>query len=201
MASWSNRGWRIALAAGLIAAGSFSCQKEAATDDEGIIDYKPIAEQDPDADQPMVEFPAATLTDDASLNQFISDALKICAIGDYDKFRQLFASTHRPPEQDDFKRIWHGVQGVFIQSVHGPVTDRDGQVSWYVHALVRLRKPDSRNRNKRDAVVAVFKEEGEWRMGAAPQGAVRKILAASTQPEGAATSRPSSGPGQVSRGR
>lgn len=188
---WNTCSWRTALAAALLTAGSFSCRQEGKTDDEGIIDYKPIAEQDPDAAQPMVEFPSGTLTDDPALNQFIRDALKVCAVGDYDKFRQLFASTHRPPEQEDFTRIWHGVQGVFIQSVHGPVKDRDGQDTWYVHALVRLRKADSRNRNKRDAVVAVFKEEGEWRIGAAPQGVIRKILAASTQP---AASRPASGP-------
>lgn len=154
--------------------------------DEGVIDLKPIGDEVPAAERPMVEFNC--LTDDPSMNQFIRQALTVCAEGDYDKFRQLFATSYPPPEYDSFKRIWQGVEGVFIRSVHGPYPGKENRPTYYVHAHVRLRKPDSKNRTKRDAVVAVFKELDEWRMGSAPPGVIEKILAASTQPAG--TTRP-----------
>jgi hypothetical protein len=174
-----------------ISAGLAGCDRGGdAKTDEGSIDYQPLSQVYPSADEPMVEFHC--LTEDASLNQFINNALKACAEGDYDKFRLIFATSQRPPERDSFGRIWQGVQGVYVQSVHGPYPNKENQPTYYVHAMVRLRKPDSKDRTKRDAVVAIFKEGNEWRLGDAPPGAKRKILAASTQP--AAASRPATQP-------
>lgn len=169
----------VALAA-LTAFGSIGgCRCQGSVDENTSIDARPLGEEDPEAPRPTVHFPSYCRMQDPALNKFIEAALETCATGDYDKFRLLFGTEFTPPAASDFERIWKGVQSVEIISVRaGPQEPPE----YYVHAMVRLRKPDRRERDKRDAVVAVFKEGTEWRMAPPPKEIIHQIMIADSQP-------------------
>jgi len=158
--------------------GGYGCQKSV-EDSDATIDKPPISEKDPKADRPLVQFPQHLQTNEPSLNQFIVSALQTCATGDYDAFRQLFGSSFKPPGPADFERIWYQVQSVEVISVHA---GQEEPPEYYVHATVKLRIPDRRDREKRDVVVAVVREADEWRMAQAPKEAIHKVLVVDSQP-------------------
>lgn len=184
----------------LVTAGTPGCDR---TEEEIDTNLGPAPLIDrPNAVPPTVQFPPQLQTSDPTLNLFIENALDVCARGDYAGFRLLFASTYTPPIESDFQRIWAGVKSVQIVSVHADPKERD---QYYVHAVVQLRAPDARQRTKRDAIVAVQREGGEWRLSPPPKEVVHKILVIDSRPadetsresavRGANTSRPSTAPG------
>ena len=170
--------WGVALVAGSM--GGCECGEDVLVKTGGRIDRETIAEKDPQAPRPGVVFPKKALTDDTTLNEFITKALEVCHRGDYDGFRQLFGTAYRPPDQRSFERVWAGVRDITVASIRGP--GRETPPEYYAHAVVRLRQPDRKDRQKRDVVVKVFREAGDWRLGEAPKEIVRKILIASSRP-------------------
>lgn len=166
------------------------CECERSTSEEITLDdeVRIVTKSDPDAERPETYFPSRLRTDDESLNRFIDHALKVAHEGAYDDFRVLFGTAYNPPSYEDFGRVWHGVREIRIVSVH-PFR-RDPQ-TYLVHIEVTLRAPDSRGRTRRDTVVEIFREAGEWRLGAPPKEAIAQVLAADSQPAGASvTSQP-----------
>jgi hypothetical protein len=146
----------------------------------------------PKAPAPTVAFPRELQKDDSTLNKFIEDALSICAEGDYDRFRQLFGAAYAPPTKEDFDKIWAGVKSIEIVSVHPD--PREKPPIYYVHANVLLRQADPHGRTKRDAIVAVFQENGQWRLSPPSKEIVHKVLLADSRPADGAASRPSTRP-------
>src|SRR5205814_8947672 len=136
-------------------------------DEDNSIDQPPLSSSDPAAKRPVVYFPSdiRAKIDDISLNKFVEDTLTICASGDYDRFRQLFGPSYTPPDKSDFDKIWYNVKNVQVVSVHA---DAKEPPDYYVHAWVDLRQPDAHHRTRRDAIVAVVKQEGRWRLFRAP---------------------------------
>jgi hypothetical protein len=159
--------------------GGCECQRSA--DEDVSIEVPKITDKDPNANRPLVYFPSRCQTEDITLNKFIEQALVVCAQGDYDGFRQLFGTSFTPPSKTDFERIWYNVVNVEVVSTH---PGKQEPPEYYVHAVVRLREPDRRNRSQRDAVVAIFKEADEWRMAPPSKEFVRKVLMADSQPAG-----------------
>ena len=178
---------------GLALAG---CHKSNQQDDNSI-DQPPLAQIEPEAKKPTVYFPRGFLTPDIKLNKYIEDALSICASGDYDGFRQLFGPSYSPPNKSDFDKIWHNVKSVQIASIH-PDRRKDPP-DYYVHAWVDLRQPDAHHRTRRDAIVAVKKDEGQWRLFQAPNDFVHRILVADSQPGEEPVVRKHSNKGQQTR--
>lgn len=172
----------VALAAG--------CKDDWAADNS--MDPKPIVEDQPDAEPPRIQFPPEARQEDASLNAEIEQVLKVCEQGDYDGFCKRFGIAEVPPSYDEFKRIWHGVREISIQSVHA---GREDPLEYFVHAVIKLRQEDNQKRTQRDIVVRVFKEMGEWRISGASKDAVRKVLMADTQPAPGSTAEPAVGAG------
>lgn len=178
-----NRKW-IPVAVGgclavLLLAGLSGCKREASAENDGEIDKVPIGELLPDKEPPKVDFPDHLKTDDVVLNEFIFKGLRYCVKGDYDGFRQLFGVSYQPPDEDRFKKLWLGVKLVKIQGIYH---DRRQPNDYYVHAVIQLRKADRRERSERQAVLWVFKEGDEWRLGPAPSDITGRVLIASTQP-------------------
>lgn len=178
-----ERIWTPVTAGGLLAvlllAGLAGCKGEASAENDGEIDPPPLIEEYPDKEPPAVLFPEELKTDDVVLNQFIHNGLDCCAKGDYDRFRQLFGVSYQPPDADRFKKLWQGVRLVRIAGIYH---DARRPNDYYVHAVVELRKADRRDRSERQAVIWVFKEGEEWRLGPAPSDIVGRVLVASTQP-------------------
>ncbi len=159
------------------ACGGCRCGREPAPD-ETEIDVKDIVARQPDVDRPRVDFPTSLQSDDPTLNEFIRRALGICERGDYDGFRQLFSIHTTPTSQKDFERVWLSVQEITVAGVYAA---RGSPDIFFVHAIVRYREPDRKGRLTRDAALAVFKENGHWRIGPAPTGIIRKMRAAAAQ--------------------
>lgn len=166
--------------------GGCRCGRDVKVDEGVQIDRPAITEEEPGADPPKTTFPQRWRQDDATVNRFVQDALRICAHGNYDAFRELFGTDYSPPGERDFTRVWHNVREIRVASLRRDPR-REGPGEYYLHFVVRLRQPDRKSRERRDVVVRLFQEAGRWRMGQAPREVVDKVLAASTRP---ARSRP-----------
>lgn len=165
--------WVGLLAVGLLAGCRGSEQNEAG------LDFEDMVEVQPNAVPPRVHFPAECQQADPSVNEFVSDVLDTCQRGNYDKFCNLFGINEVPPSHDNFQRIWGGVSEVAVRSIHAGPQDPP---QYFVHAVVKLRKPDAQKRLQRDVVVRVYKELNEWRISGASKEIIRKVLVADSQP-------------------
>lgn len=159
--------------------GGCRCDQSTSTDQGPRIETEKIVEKSPQAPRPEVVFPERWHSTDASVNAFVRQALQVCAEGDYDGFRQLFGTTYTPPDQAEFERVWYAVRQI---TVAGFYRGQQDPPEYYLHAVVQYRGPDRKGRTRRDAVVAIFQEAGQWRLAPAPTEVVRKVVAASTRP-------------------
>ncbi|HOB73022.1 MAG TPA: hypothetical protein PKG54_00725 [Phycisphaerae bacterium] len=178
-----NRKW-ISLAVGecaavFLLAGLTGCERNTSTENDGMIDNPPLVDEFQGSPAPTVAFPEHLKTGDVVLNEFIRKALDCCAKGDYDRFRQLFGISYQPPDANQFRKLWQGVKLVKIEGIYH---DQRQPNDYYVHAVIELRKPDRRDRSERQAVIWVFREGDEWRIGPAPSDIAGRVLVTSTQP-------------------
>ncbi len=179
------------LALGVLTAAIMVCLAGCRSDEENLgaeIDKAKLAEAKPTAERPRTYFPPSCQQADQQLNAFIQRILKTCEEGDYDGFSQLLGTTETPPSYDDFGRLWMGIREIAVKSVR---TSQEEPPQYFVHAIAKLRKPDTDNRNERDIVIRIFREMGEWRIGGAHKDIARKILVADTQPDSAPAGEPS----------
>lgn len=146
---------------------------------EAEIDVVPLSHADPSAERPSVKFPPACQQADQALNAFVVRVLEVCEQGDYDGFCQFLGTTERPPTQEAFKRLWGGIREIEVKSVRATEGEKP---QYFVHAIARLRKPDSEQRTERDIVIRIYRETDEWRISGAPKEITRKIIAADSQP-------------------
>lgn len=175
----------------LVTVAFVGCRDSSDAPTDAGVDRDPLSEIH-GAVKPIVVFPVEHQQPDASVNQFIRDALQTCAEGDYDGFRQLFSLRLPPPGPTQFQLIWRNVKEVVIKSVHQhPKLPNE----YYAHVVVKLRQRDRRDRLERDVVVAVQKEENQWRLAEAPAEIIRQILVADSQP----STRPAEGVGSPGR--
>ncbi len=176
---------RILLAAAAVAGsmGGCECGKEEVGEDHNALDRPTITEENPQVERPNVYFPRDLMTEDVSLNKFVDKALNVCYEGDYDGFRQLFGASYKPPKETNFQAIWTQVRSVQVARIEQH-PGKEPPV-YYLHAVVRLRNPDSKGRTRRDIVIAIFPEAGQWRLGNAPEEVTRFMLGLSgTQASG-----------------
>lgn len=170
--------WAILFVTGSM--GGCECQRDVLVDDGPEIDLPPISKVNPEAERPYTHFASDLHTDDVSLNKFVENAMKTCEDGDYDAFRQLFGTAYTPAVYEDFKNVWHNVRDI---QVCGLGDDTQKKETYYLHVKVRYRQPDSKGRLIRDAVVIIFKEAGEWRLGHATKDIINKVLKGDGPPE------------------
>jgi len=153
--------------------GGCECQRDVIVDEGPTIDKPALADVNPQVERPYTHFPSELHTEDLGLNRFVENALKTCEKGDYDAFRQLFGTSYTPTEYEAFDRVWRNVGEIRVK---GLGTDKTKTDSYYLYAVVKLRKADDKDRVRRDAVLTIFKESGEWRLGPAPKEIVQKVL-------------------------
>lgn len=171
------------LLAAFCAAGSVGgckCGRDVAAPDEITIDQPTLIQQNPNVPQPEINFPQELKTEDPSFNQFVLTMLDICNKGDYDGYRQLFGTAYTPTPRTNFESVWQQIR--VIQVVRIEKHPRKDPPEYYLHARIVLRQPDRQNRTERNAIIMIFKEEGEWRLGSAPKEVSRAMLAADSQP-------------------
>lgn len=166
----------------VLGAGLLTACNDEDPDDQSLT-LPSMLEVQPGAEPPKIKFPAEWHQADPTVNAFIMRVLDICQRGDYDRFCSLFGISDAPPGYDDFKRIWGGVGELAVRSVR---MGSDDPPQYFVHTTVKLRQADSQKRTERAAVIRVFKELDDWRISAAPQDIVRKVLIADSQPASSA---------------
>ena len=138
-------------------------------DDSDGIDGVPV-----EAQQAPVHFPDKLRVEDASVNEFILEAIHTCVEGDYEAFRLLWSAKEEPLTEQEFRRGWRAVREVDIQQVRKLQTP-EGEIVYAVRGLVRLDPAEVPEPN-RDIVLLLVKENDQWRIARAP-GSVRQMLA------------------------
>ncbi|MHC4444786.1 MAG: hypothetical protein ACYTF1_11725 [Planctomycetota bacterium] len=153
--------------------GGCECQRDVLVADGPEIEEPTMVELEPHAQRPMTHFSSDLHTEDVGLNKFVEKALTVCEQGDYDSFRQLFGTAYAPPEKQSFQRVWHNVRDIQVGKL---LSARSNAELYYLHAVIRFRETDQKERTNRDLVLTIFKEEGDWRLGTASKEISNRIL-------------------------
>jgi hypothetical protein len=127
----------------------------------------------------LLVFPAELRVDDPAVNEFVEHAMAVCAGGDYERFRLLWSAKDDPLPREEYEQGWQAVQRIEIRALErvivatGSGHDPTGGDNAYVlFAEVNL-DPNHRaakHEPRRDAVMLLIQEQGEWRLAHAPKG-------------------------------
>lgn len=177
--------WTAVLAAGSI--GGCKCGDGASTEGGPAIVTPSLVDEDPKAAERSTDFPEDLHTDDASLNAFVDQALSVCARGDYDGFRQLFAADVQRRTRLEFERVWQAAKEIEVADL---VKDPDEALCYHLYAVLHWQEQDRKGRTKRDAVVTISQEGGEWRLRPADSEVSQVMIA---RQKSAASTRPAVG--------
>jgi hypothetical protein len=157
---------------------------------------------DPSGERPMLEFPKAAQSDDASMNRFIEEFYDTCCKGEYDKFRLMMSTRVDPFAEQRFKKSLVAIERVQIEGIERlPDVAEIPPPIYVVRSRVKLRpsmqKPGDVDRTNRTIAILVFKEAGKWVMAPAPKSVMKDLdLLAGTESQPAAESQPA---GQAER--
>jgi len=123
-------------------------------------------------------FPDEMRVSDASINEFVTKAMTVCATGDYEAFRLLWSAREDPLPRSDFEQGWHAVRGIEVRALQkamleaDPSVGRENKERVYV-LLVDVtfdpaQKP-GQNEPLRHVVLMVVSENDDWRLAKAPK--------------------------------
>jgi len=133
-----------------------------------------------------VVFPDELRVDYGPANDFISEALSTCVHGDYEAFRLLWSAKQDPLRREEFEQGWQAVKTVRVRAVEKivvPTDDKnpvdphvvepDGIAPDVSYVLLADAEFDTshrvgKRRAKREFVLLVLREQGQWRLGRAP---------------------------------
>lgn len=176
----------VLLCAGLIGV-TFGCRRE-----EGPAQNGPTSDPGPPERVGVVVFPEDLLVEDASVNEFLRDAMTVCTTGDYDAFRLLWSARHEPLARDEFERGWQAVLEIRIRALEKVVLAPDAgsapakaQMVYATCANVRLdpNRLAKEQEPRRQVVLMLVREHDKWRLAWAPKNVQawlkEKVLAAS----------------------
>ncbi len=126
--------------------------------------------------QPRFVFPEDLRTSDLSLNRFIDRFCRVCATAKYSEFK-LMLSRRADFEPSRFESMFHALKQARILSLDAlpPLPDFKGQV-YVLKAEYDLEdwvtKP---NKTGNVARLAIYQEEGEWRIGPIPHADLARL--------------------------
>ena len=168
--------------------GMSGCSKDSDATTEPVIDPADMIRKKGDA-PPKLIMPDEVLTDDPSLNAFVRRAANICLNGNYGDFRLLWSTEYEPFSRRRFESAWHAVRSVEVKAIK-PVRAKRENIKYYIHATAHL--DPQLGEPRRDLVVLVVDENGEWRIAPAPEGMRDKILGieSNQEPEDLPSSQP-----------
>lgn len=115
-------------------------------------------------------FPAELRVADAAVNDFVAEALRTCASGDYHTFRLLWSARTEPLPREEYERGWKAVQRVEVMALR-QVRDTETQETLYIcraHVALDPSELSPRTETQRDVVLAIVPEQGAWKLAPAP---------------------------------
>jgi hypothetical protein len=126
-----------------------------------------------------LDFPDSIRVDDPGVNDFIHAAMDACIAGDYGRFRALWSAKEDPLTREQFERGWHSAESIAVVELQPMRHPEDNSLLYYAHTLVELGAGVADP--KRETVVLIIDEGGEWRLARAPKALSRKILGGKTR--------------------
>lgn len=127
----------------------------------------------------VLTFPPDLMVADATVNEFVAEAMRTCAKGDYDSFRLLWSAREELITKNEYERGWKAVQRIDIRAVEevelAPDSDRgetEPRTVYAVLAHVAFDPTQTADRQdiERHVVLVVQRVHDEWRLGRAPRG-------------------------------
>ncbi len=121
------------------------------------------------------------------VNDFVAQAVAVCAGGDYDEYRLLWSYDHQPTSRKRFAQIRDAMKKVEIKTVKrlrlrladGGLKQEDSPV-YVFHAFIEM-KDEAKQRSDhriddRDMILRIVYEHGAWRFTPAPKEVKEAIL-------------------------
>jgi len=157
-----------------------ACRRDVQGDDITETPVEPVQLQQKN----LLSFPDELYVEDESVNEFVRQAMDVCASGDYDAFRLLWTARQDPLPHDEFEKGWQAVEEIHVRALERVrLVDEaeDGQGKAYagyaVFAEVHLDPTHIRAKVEpdREVVLAMVREHDQWRLAKAPK-AMREWL-------------------------
>ncbi len=125
----------------------------------------------------VLSFPDSLHVPDESVNDFVEEAMGVCARGAYDDFRLLWSAKEEPLQEAEFNAGWKAVLAINVRALDHIrlAVPSDGgeeklQDRYVFLAEVRFDplRPAGRRQPTRQVVLLIGKEQDQWRLARAP---------------------------------
>lgn len=145
----------------------------------------------PELTRAVLNFPPNLKVADATVNEFVTEAMQTCANGDYDSFRLLWSAREELITKREYERGWKAVLSMDIRALEkvklAPNPERGETEPRTVYAILALVAFDpaqttDREETERQVVLVVSREHDAWRLGKAPRK-LRKWLTDKINPQ------------------
>ncbi len=127
----------------------------------------------------VLNFPQKLMVADATVNEFVTEAMQTCANGDYDSFRLLWSAREELITKREYERGWRAVLSMDIRALEevklAPDPKRgetEPRTVYAVFADVAFDPAQTVDQQDvdRQVVLVVLREHDAWRLGKAPRG-------------------------------
>jgi len=132
----------------------------------------------PDKPRNVLVFPKELHVGDASVNEFVTEAMTTSASGDYEAFRLLWSAREQPLPREEFEQGWHAVREIRVEALQKVLLDADASAGrsapQTVYALLAHVSLDptqkvGQKEPERKAVLVLTRENDRWRLSKAPR--------------------------------
>lgn len=136
-------------------------------------------EVQPESARAVLNFPQELMVADATVNEFVTEAMQTCANGDYDSFRLLWSAREELITKREYERGWRAVLSLDIRALQkvklAPDPKRgetEPRTVYAVFAHVTFDPAQTAEQQdvERQVVLVVLREHDAWRLGKAPRG-------------------------------
>lgn len=126
----------------------------------------------------VLNFPPELMVADATVNEFVAEAMRTCANGNYDSFRLLWSAREELITKREYERGWKAVLSMDIRALEevklAPDPERGETDPRTVYAILAHVAFDpaqttDREETERNVVLVVAREHDAWRLGKAPR--------------------------------
>ncbi|MFQ5461749.1 MAG: hypothetical protein ACE5E5_03885 [Phycisphaerae bacterium] len=164
-------------------------------------------EQTPESTRAALVFPKSLRVKEAPVNALLEKAMRLCSEGDYENFRMIWTARQEPISRGEFQKGWAAMKEIRIRALErvalaSPIggqadagSDAAPEIVYVAYAEMTLDPTlleqtahrqsagtsDAKADARREAVLMIVKELGDWRLAQAPKSMrswVRKKLAA-----------------------
>ena len=85
-------------------------------DDDAESSVTDSPEVQPESPRAVLNFPRELMVADATVNEFVAEAMKTCANGNYDSFRLLWSAREELITKREYERGWKAVLSMDIRA-------------------------------------------------------------------------------------